>query len=88
MGPGGLVARRHHVGMPGKGDVRSRVADPCIEVVDIDGAGFAESDAMHLEAGCFQDIFEHAQRASIRRGHRGAADEIAGNGKGISHAPA
>src|ERR1700716_1923414 len=83
MAPGALVARRHHVGMSGKGEVRRRVADAGIEVVDIGSAGFAEGDTMHLEAGAFQDIFEHAERAGIRRGYRGAADEIAGNGKGI-----
>ena len=43
---------------------------------------------MHLEAGVFQDIFEHAERAGIGRGYRGAAEEVAGNGKGVSHAPA
>src|SRR5258708_37287845 len=88
MGPCALVARRHHVGMPGKGDVGSTVADTGIEVVDIGGAGFAEGDAMHLEAGTFQDIFEHAERAGIGRGYRWAADEIAGNGEGISHGSA
>jgi hypothetical protein len=88
MAPGALIARRHHVGMPGKGDVRRLAADPCIEIVDIGGAGLAESDAMHLEAGVFQDVFEYAQRAGIRRGYRRAADEIAGNGEGVSHAPA
>ena len=88
MRPGALVARRHHVGMAGKGDVRGTVADAGIEIVDIGGAGFAEGDAMHLEAGVFQDIFEDAERAGIGRGYRRAAEEIAGNGKGIIHAPA
>ena len=86
MGPGALVAGRHHVGMPGKGDMRRAVADAGIEIVDIGGAGFAEGDAMHLEAGGFQDVFEHAERAGVGRGYRGAAEEIAGDGKGISHA--
>ena len=85
MGPGALVARRHHVGMSGKGDVRRAVADAGIEVVDIGGAGLAEGDAMHLEAGGFQDIFEHAERAGVGRGYRGAAQEVAGNGKGVGH---
>jgi hypothetical protein len=43
---------------------------------------------MHLEAGGIQDIFEHAERTGVGRGYRGAAEEILGNGKGISHAPA
>ena len=88
MGPCALVARRHHVGMSGKGDVRGTVADTGIEIVDIGGTGFAEGDAVHLEAGALQDILEHAERAGIGRGHRRAAEEIAGDGKGISHAPA
>ena len=43
---------------------------------------------MHLEASAFEDIFEHAKRAGIGRGYGRAADEIAGNGEGIGHAPA
>ena len=44
-----------------------------------------------LEAGGFQDDFEHAERAGIGRGDRGAAEQIAGDGEsgeGIGHAPA
>ena len=74
--------------MPGKGDVRSTVADAGIEVVDIGGAGFAEGNAVHLETGILQDIFEHTKRAGIGRGYRGTAEQIAGNGEGIRHAPA
>ena len=59
VGPCGLIARRHHVGMAGKADVRRRGADAGIEVVDVGGAGFAEGDAMDLEAGRFQDVLEH-----------------------------
>ncbi len=87
VAPGGLVAGRHHVGMSGKGDVRRRGADAGIEIVDVGGAGFAEGDAMHLEAGGFQDVFEHAERAGIGRGDGGAADQVAGNGNGIIHGP-
>jgi len=88
MRPGGLIARRHHVGMSRKGDVRGRVADPGIEVVDIGGARLAEGDAMYFEAGAFKDIFEHAECAGVSGGHRRAAEKIAGDGEGISHAPA
>src|SRR3981081_4062419 len=88
MAPGSLAARRHHVGMSGKGDMRTAVANAGIEVVDIGGAGFAKADAMHLEAGAFEDIFQYAKRTGIGRGYRGAADEIAGDGKGISHGSA
>ena len=56
VGPGALVARRHHVGMAGESDVRRAGADAGIEVVDIGGAGFAEGDAMHLEAGGLQSV--------------------------------
>jgi hypothetical protein len=57
----------------------------CIEIVDIGGAGLTEGDAMHLEAGCLQDIFENAERAGIRRGYGRAADQIAGDGDSICH---
>src|SRR6266568_2314555 len=67
MGPRALISRRHYVGMPGKSDMRGSVADACIEVVDIGSAGFAEGDAMHLEAGGAEDLFEHAKRACIGR---------------------
>ncbi len=43
---------------------------------------------MHLEAGAFEDIFEHAERAGIGRSYGRAADEITGNGEGISHGSA
>ena len=88
MRPCGFVARRHHVGMAGKGDVRRLSADAGIEIVDVGGAGFAEGDAMHLEAGVFQQAFEDAERAGIGGGYGRAADEVAGNGNGIIHAPA
>ena len=64
------------------------IADAGIEVVDIGGAGLAEGDAMHLEAGALQEIFEHAERAGIGGRNGGAADEVAGNGDSIIHAPA
>ena len=88
MGPCALVARRHHVGMPGKDDVRGTVADTGIEIVDIGGTGFAEGDPVDLEARALQDILKDAERAGIGGGHRRAAEEIAGDGKGINHAPA
>ena len=74
--------------MAGKGDVRRAVADAGIEIVDIGGAGLAEGDAMHLEAGGFQKVFENTERAGVGRGDGGAADEVAGNGDGVIHAPA
>ena len=73
-----LVARRHHVGMAGKGDVRRRVADAGIEIVDVGGAGFAEGDAMHLEAGGLQECFP-ARRA---RRHRPALPMGSGRDRG------
>ena len=74
--------------MAGEGDVRCAAADAGIEIVDVGGARFAEGDAMHLEAGALQDIFEHAERAGVGRGYRGAAQQIAGDGEGgngVSH---
>ena len=63
------------------------LADPGIEIVDIGGAGFAEGDAMHLEAGSFQDVFENSQRAGVGRGDGRAPHEVAGNGNGVIHVP-
>ncbi len=87
MAPCGLVARRHHVGMSGKAEVRRTVADAGIEIVDIGGARLAEGDAMDVEAGSFQHIFEHGERAGIGRGYGRAADEIAGDGEGHQSCP-
>jgi hypothetical protein len=79
MAPGGLVARRHHVGMAGEGDVRRLVTDTGVEIVDIGGAGLGEGDAVHLEADRFKNVFENAERAGVGRGDGRAADQIAGN---------
>src|SRR6185437_8735523 len=87
MAPRRLIAGGHYVGVPGKADMRRGRADPGIEVVDVGGAGLAEGDAMDLEAGRFQDIFEDSERAGIGRGDRGAAQQFAGNGKRIIHGP-
>ena len=62
-------------------------ADAGIEIVDVGGAGLAEGDAMHLEAGGLQEAFENAERAGIGGGDGRAADEVAGDGNGIIHAP-
>jgi len=86
VGPGALVAGRHHVGMSGEGDVGGSVAEAGVEIVDIGGAGLAEGDAVYGKTGRLQHVFEHAERAGVSRGYRGAAEEILGNGKGISHA--
>ena len=85
--PCGFVAGRHHVGMAGKGDVRRFGPDAGVEIVDVGGAGFAEGDAVHVEAGVFQQALEHAERAGIGRGDGRAADEVAGNGNGVIHSP-
>ena len=66
---------------PAKVMCGAAVADAGVEIVDIGGAGLAEGDAMHLEAGGFQNGFEHAERAGIGRGYRGAAQQVAGDGK-------
>jgi hypothetical protein len=41
---------------------------------------------VHFEAGTLEDVFENAERTGISRGYGRAADQIAGNGKGIGHA--
>ena len=74
MGPGGLVAGRHHVGMAGKGDVRGVVADARIEIVDVGGAGFAEGDAMRLETRWLSAGLRARRARRHRRGHRWAAE--------------
>src|SRR6185437_5053293 len=86
--PGALVARGHHVGVAGERDMRRRVADAGVEIVDIGGAGLAERDAMNVEAGVFQQRLEHAQRAGIGGRDGGTADQVAGNGESVTHAPA
>src|SRR5205823_2666912 len=73
--------------MAGEGDVRRLAADARIEIVDVGRAGLAEGDAVRLEAGFFQDSFEHAQRPGVGRGYGWAAEEGLGNREGISHAP-
>src|SRR5262245_15824400 len=87
MRPGAFIARRHHVGMAGKGDVGRLRANARIEIVDIGGAGLAEDDAVRFESRAFQDGFENAQRPGIGRGYGWAADEGLGNRDGISHVP-
>src|SRR5262249_24036583 len=83
--PGALVARRHHVGVAGEGDVRPFAADPRIEVVDVGGAGLGEGHAVAGEAGCGERLCKHPQRTGVGRGYRGAANEITGNGESIGH---
>ncbi len=62
------------------------VADAGVEIVDVRRAGLAEGDAMHLEAGVFQQALEDAERAGIGGSYGRAADEVAGDGNGIIHA--
>src|SRR5258708_4317824 len=51
---------------------------------ELDGAVDADG---FLDAGGFQDAFENAERPGIGRRDGWAANEIAGNGNGIIHAP-
>ena len=83
--PGGFVAGRHDVGMSGKADMGRLGTDAGIEVVDIGGARLRKGDAVHVEAGSLQDVLEDAERAGIRRRHRRAANQIAGNREGVTH---
>src|SRR5437879_3417067 len=87
MRPGTFIARRHHVGMSGEGDMRRFATDARIEIVDVGRAGLAEGDAVRLEAGLFQGSLEHAQRPGVGRGYGWAAEEGLSNREGISHAP-
>ena len=84
MPPRPLVAGRHHVGMPGEDEVWLFAADAGVEVLDRRGAGLGESGAVHGKSGFAERILQISERAAIFRRHRTAADEIAGNGDGIS----
>ena len=88
MAPGGFVADRDHIGVAGKGDMRRGVAEAGIEVVDVLGAGFAESHPVQLEAGGLQQVFKNTQRAGIGGGNGRAAHEVARNRNSIIHSPA
>ncbi len=81
--PRRLVARRHHIGVAGEDDMRRAGSDARIEVVDVGGARFAEGDAMGGKARCFQHGIDHPQRAGIGRRHRGATNQVTGQGNGI-----
>src|SRR4029077_6790364 len=78
-----LVARRHHVGMPGEDQIRPCGADAGIKIVDRRGAGLGAGGAMHGKSGLREYLLQIRKRAAVFRGYRSAADEIAGNSKGI-----
>ena len=83
MLPSLFVARRHHVGVARENQVRCGRADTRIEVFHVVGPGFAERHAMHDEAGRFQCLFEKRKRATLGRGYRLTAQQIARDGGGI-----
>ncbi len=80
-----LIARRHDVGVAGKGDMRRATADARIEIIDVRSAGFREHHALHGEAGSAERGLQNAERAGIRRRHRRATHEIACQRESISH---
>src|SRR5947209_12165266 len=85
MRPCTLVARRYHVGMAGEGEMRRATADPGIEIFDVCRAGLAERDAVHLEAGALEHIFEDIERAGISGRYGPAAQQIAREGERVRH---
>ena len=46
--------------MAGEGDMRRRLAEACIEIVDVGRAWFAKGDAVRFEAAGFEQLFEAA----------------------------
>ena len=83
MPPCRLVARRHHVGVPGEHQIRPCVADAGIKVVDRRGAGLGEGGTMHGKSRLRECLLQISERPALCRRHRPAADEIAGNRDGI-----
>src|SRR5439155_10633473 len=83
MRPAGSVARGDHIGVAGEHEVRGAAADAGIEIVDRIGARFDENHAMGGKARALQETFEHAERAGLRRRHRGAAQEFTGKRNGV-----
>src|SRR6516164_52992 len=79
MPPRRLIARRHHVGVPSKDQIRPCVADAGIKVVDRRRAGLGEGRAMHGKSSLRKYLLQITKRAAVFRRHRPAADEIAGN---------
>ena len=68
---------------PAKHEMRRPGADARVEIVDVRRARLAEGHAMDVEAGARQDAVEQAERAAFRRGHRRAAQQVAGEGNWI-----
>lgn len=83
MLPRFLVARRHHIGMPGEHQIGRGAADAGVEILDVVGAGFVEGHAMHGEAGGLEHAFEIVERAAFIWRDRAAAQQIAGDSNGI-----
>jgi len=83
VGPFRLLARRHHVGVAGEDEMRADTADAGIEVLDRGRARFGEGDAMDVEADGFQNTFDHAECAAVRRRHRRATEQVARERGGI-----
>ena len=69
--------------MAGERDVRAGRADAGIQIVDVGGARFAESDAVHLKPGGLEQRLQHAECAGVRGRHRRAADQVASDGESI-----
>ena len=75
VAPARDVARRHDVGVTCEHEVR--VADPeaGIEVLDVRRPFGRKHRPVHLEAGVAEHLRDEAQRATLRRRDRGAADQ-------------
>ena len=76
MRPGGFLARRHHVGVTGEGEMFFPFADARVEIGDIRGSRLRECRHLHREAGGSQQASQHVQRPAVRRRHRPAADQV------------
>src|SRR3546814_2205364 len=64
--------------MAGEAEMRRRIADPCVQVVDVRGVGVGERQAMAVEAEPFEHALQQVERAALRRRHTRATDQLAG----------
>ena len=86
MRPGGFVARRHHVGMAGKGDVRRFSADAGIEIVDVGVPGSPKVTRCTSKPASFRRLRERRARRR-RRGLRMGSGRGRGQWRGHQSCP-
>ena len=73
--PARLVARRHHVGVAGEGEIGPRLSESRIEVEDRGRILRLEGDEVGREPGVAQKIAQIGQRAAVGGRDRGKAEK-------------